>query len=71
MIHNSTLKATARTFNIIPGKLRKLTRVTLNTFKRQLDEWMLKVRDQPKFRGYAKFVRARSNAICDQVMVKW
>ena len=48
-----------------------MTGVTLDTFKRHLDEWMLNVPYQSKYRGYPKFVRARSNAMCDQVMVKW
>ena len=70
-IHNSPLRATERTFNSIPRKLRNMTGVTLDTFKRHLDRWMLKVPDQPKCNGYAKFLRARSNALCDQVMVRW
>ena len=48
-----------------------MTGVTLDTFKRLLDRWMLKVPDKPKCNGYAEFVRARSNALCDQVMVRW
>ena len=32
----------------------------LDTFKRHLDEWMMKIPDQPKCKGYEKFTRARS-----------
>ena len=70
-IHNSPLRATEHTFNSIPRKLRNMTGVTLDTFKRHLDRWMLRVPDQPKCNGYVKFVKARSNALCDQVMVRW
>ena len=43
----------------------------IDTFKRHLDKWMLKVPDQPKCKGYAKFLIARSKTLCDQVMVRW
>ena len=70
-IHNSPLRATERTLISIPTKLKNMTGITLDIFKRHLDKWRLKVLDQPKCKGYAKFVRARSNALYDQVMVKW
>ena len=70
-IHKSPMRATERTFNSIPRMLQNMTEVTLDTFKRQLDKWMLKVPDLPKCNGYAKSVRARSNALCDQFMVRW
>ena len=70
-IHNSPLRATERTFKSIPRKLRKITGIMLDTFKRHLHEWMWNLPDQPKCRWYAKFERARSKAMCDQVMVKW
>ena len=31
----------------------------------------MKVPDQSKCKGYAKFVKARSNALRDQIMVMW
>ena len=70
-IYSSPFRETEHTFNSIPRKLRNMTGVNLDTFKRHLNKWMLKVPDKPKCKGYAKFVRARSNALCDQVMVRW
>ena len=69
-IHNSPLRETERAFNSLPRNLRNLTGVTTDTFKKHLDEWLLKTPDQPKYKGYGKFVGAKSNTICDQVMVK-
>ena len=50
-IHNIPLNETVRTFNSIPRKLRNMTGVTLDTFKRHLDDWILKVPDQPNVGG--------------------
>ena len=69
-LYNSPLRETERTFNSMPRHLRNLTRVTTDTFKRLPDKWLLKISDQPKCKDYARFVSAKSNAMCDQVMVK-
>ena len=69
-LYNSPLRETERAFNSMPRHLRNLTRVTTDTFKRHLDKWLLKIPDQPKCRGYARFVSAKSNALCDQVLDK-
>ena len=69
-IHNSPLRETERAFNSLPKNLRNLTGVTMDTFKKHLDEWLLKSPDLPKCKGYARFVSTKSNAIYDQIMVK-
>ena len=70
-IYNSPLRVTERAFNSLPRNLRNLTGVTADTFKKHLDKWMMKIPDQPKCKGYEKFVSTKSNTIYDQVMVKW
>ena len=70
-LYNSPLRETERALNSMPRHLRNLTEVTTDTFKRHLDKWLLKISDQPKCRSYARYVSAKSNALCDQVMVKW
>ena len=69
-IHNSPLRVTEQSFNSLSRNLRNLTGVTAETFKKHLDKWMMKIPDQPKCKGYEKFVSTKSNAICNQVMVK-
>ena len=69
-IYNSPLRKMERAFNSMPRKLRNLTGVKTDTFKKHLDKWLLEIPDQPKCKGYEKLVRAKSNAIHDQVMVR-
>ena len=48
----------------MPNKLREITGVTVDTFKKHLDEWLMKeVPDQPKCDGYAGEVAASDNSI--------
>ena len=65
-IYNSPANKTQRLFNCIPGKIRNLTKVTTDTFKRHLDEWLKKVPDQPRGGGYSVRVAAESNSILHQ-----
>ena len=47
--------------------LREITGVTVDTFKKHLDEWLMReVPDQPKCDGYAGKVAATSNSIFHQ-----
>ena len=69
-LYNSPLRETERAFNSMPKHLRNITEVTTDTFKRHLDNWLLKIPDQPKCRGYARLVSSKSNTLYDQVMVK-
>ena len=69
-IYNSPLREMERAFNSMPKKLRNITGVTTDTFKKHLDKWLLNTPDQPKCKGYEKLVSAKSNAIHDQVMAK-
>ena len=50
-IYNSPLRKMERAFNSMPRKLRNLTGVTTDTFKRHLDKWLLNTPDQPKCKG--------------------
>ena len=65
-IYNSPANKTQRLFNCIPGKIRNITKVTTDTFKRHLDEWLIKVPDQPRGGGYSVRVAAESNSILHQ-----
>ena len=70
-LYNSPLRETERAFNSLPKHLRNITKVTTDTFKGHLDNWLRKIPDQPKCRGYAGLVSSKSNTLYDQVMVKW
>ena len=65
-IYNSPANKTQRLFNCIPGKIRNLTKVTTDTFKRHLDEWLKTVPDQPRGGSYSGRVAAESNSIQHQ-----
>ena len=65
-IYNSPANKTQRLFNCIPGKIRNLTKVTTDTFKRHLDEWLKTVPDQPRGGSYSGRVVAESNSIQHQ-----
>ena len=68
-IHYSP-RTTERSFNSLQRKLRNMNGVKVDTFKRHLDLWMVRVPDQPKCNGYQSFIAANSNAIYDQVTVR-
>ena len=62
---NSPARQTERLFNCMPKDLRESTGVTVDTFKKHLDKWLMeKVPDQPRCEGYT--VAAASNSIVDQ-----
>ena len=44
-LYDSSLRETERAFNSLPRKLRNLTGVTTDTFKKHLDKWLLKIPD--------------------------
>ena len=67
-IYNCPARKIQRLFNCIPGKIRNLTGVTTDTFKRHLDEWLKKVPDQPRGGGYSERVAAESNGIQHQAV---
>ena len=49
----------------MPEDLREITGVTVDTFKKHLDKWLMeKVPDKPRCEGYT--VAATSNSIIDQ-----
>ena len=52
-ILNSPARQTERLFNCMPKDLREITGVTVDTFKKHLDKWLMEeVPDQPKCEGY-------------------
>ena len=64
---NSPARKTERLFNCMPKHLREITGVTVDTFKKHLDEWLMRdVPDQPKCDGYAGSVAAKTNSIFHQ-----
>ena len=62
-IYDCQARKIQRLFNCIPGKIRNLTGVTTDTFKRHLDEWLKMVPHQPRGGGYSERVAAESNGI--------
>ena len=72
LIYNCPARRVQRLFNSIPGKIRNITNVTSDTFKRHLDEWLKKVPDQPRGGGYSQRVAAESNNVQHQaVTLQW
>ena len=66
LIHSSTARKMERNFNAMPVKLRNVTGVSTETFKRQLDAWLNHVPDLPKIDDYGQLVAAESNSIFHQ-----
>ena len=53
-------------FNAIPGELRNITGVKIDTFKRKLDTWLLSVPDTPIIDSYK--AAAESNSLVHQAV---
>ena len=68
LIYNSPARQTQRLFNSIPAKLRNMSCITTDTFKKHLDEWLKKVPDQPRSGGYSKWVAAETNSVRHQAV---
>ena len=66
IIFNSTAKKMERLYNQLPTKIANLTNITTATFKKHLDEWLMKIPDQPKIDDYAKLVEKETNSIIHQ-----
>ena len=56
-------------FNCIPGHIRDITKRPTEYFKKQLDEWLKGVPDQPKCGVYAGRCEGTSNSIAVQCTV--
>ena len=66
LIHYSPARKMERLFNILPPHLRRMTGVKTDTFKKELDKWLMKVPDTPKIDGYGATVAAETNSIWHQ-----
>ena len=68
-ILNSPMRKMERLFNCIPGHIRNIKERPIEYFKKQLDEWLKGVPDQPKCGTYAGRCRGTSNSITVQCTV--
>ena len=68
LIFNSPARQIQRLFNSIPAKLRNITGVSTDTFKKHLDVWLNTVPDQPRGGGYSKWVAAETNSVRHQAV---
>ena len=68
-ILNSPMRKMERLFNCIPGHIRDITESSTEYFKKQLDEWLEGVPDQPKCGVYAGRCEGTSNSIAVQCTV--
>ena len=69
-IYYNPLQTTEKALNSLPRKMRNMTGVKVDTFKKHLDYWMMQIPDLPKCNGDQSLIVANSNAIYDQVMVR-
>ena len=58
-----------RLYNCISGHIRDITESSTEYFKKQLDEWLEGVPDQPKCGVYAERCEGTSNSIAVQCTV--
>ena len=58
-----------RLFNELPKDIRNLTNVSLETFKRAVDQFLKTVPDEPQLVGYTAQRRASSNSLLEMVNV--
>ena len=54
----------SRLFNLLPSHLRNMSRCTVDTFKKNLDEFLCEVPDQPTQSGMTR--AAETNSLIDQ-----
>ena len=66
MVHHSTARQMERLFNALPYRIKKITGVKTNTFKKKLDQWLRDNPDTPKIDDYGASVGAERNSIIDQ-----
>ena len=64
---NSPARRTMALFNCLPVNLREIRGKSTNYFKLKLDEWIKKIPDQPKCKGYEARTQADTNSIVDQI----
>lgn len=54
-------------FNTMPKSIRELTDITVDKFKRELDEFLGTVPDEPLLHGYTAFRRKESNSLMHMI----
>ena len=64
---NSPARRTMALFNCLPVNLREIRGRSTHYFKSKLDEWIKKIPDQPKCKGYEARTQADTNSIVDQI----
>ena len=67
-LHNSPAIKMARLFNKQPIDLRRMTGVTVKTYKEHLDVWLKRIPDTPKIDNYK--CSAETNSIADHVVTQ-
>ena len=67
IIHYSPARKMERLFNCLPQKIKAITGVKIETFKKRLDDWLRTVPDQPRIDDYGASVAAQTNSIEHQV----
>ena len=67
IIHYSPARKMERLFNCLPQKIKSITGVNTETFKKRLDDWLRTVPDQPRIDDYGASVAAETNSIEHQV----
>ena len=68
-VHNAPARKMERLFNKLPAKMRNITGVTTETFKRKLDEFLQTVPDRPRLCDdkYISGSNTQTNSILDQI----
>ena len=65
-LNYNPLRAMERSFDSLPRSLMNMTGMKFITFKRHLDKLMMKIPDQPIYRGHDMYKITKSNVIYDQ-----
>ena len=69
-IDNGPARKTARLFNRLPRRIRRITGVSTETFKEHLDKWLGSIPDEPGAGGYQSKRAAKTNSVEDQAGTK-
>ena len=56
-----------RLFNSMPARIRNMNKCSTECFKRNLDNYLTTVPDEPQIQGYTSQRRAESNSLLDMI----